>query len=225
MISEAQPGQRIRTPVGYEVVFGVPHRTAMRLSTYIQVKSGNFSSHLSPKHYIFVNGEEKLAEDVEVGDVVTTTLGDQRVDDVDVVFKGGKNLILTWSGSYFLDGVAMSTNTAVGVPRWIPNLLRYFYGMRYNIFGIPYAPVSQQVCDVTQEWKKWVVEYLLQFGAPQVLIEFLDGAVACFVAFTEPVNAFMVHSDKAVLTMAFGLVALWFRRAQVSTTGSRKAWQ
>jgi len=130
-------------------------------------------------------------------------------------------LILTWSGSYFLDGVAMSTNTAVGVPRWIPNLLRYLYGIRYNIFGIPYAPVSQQVVDVTQEWKTWVVEYLLQFGASQVLIEFLDGAVACCVALTEPVNAFKVHSHRAVPTMALGLVAFWFRRAQVSTTGRR----
>lgn len=207
-IADIVPGDRIRTPLGYEYVIGVPHRVDTELQQYIQITSSDYSTRLTGSHFIFANGIETRAKDVKVGDVITTTVGDQPVDGVQVVFDHGLNAILTWSGSYYIDGIKTSTNVDVGVWHWIPNFVRYLYGIRYYIFGIPYVPVAQSMIDVSMSWEQSMVERLMWCGAPQFVLDIFRSLVACFIALHEPVNAFAQYHTTAIVTLVLGVIGM-----------------
>lgn len=198
-ISHLRIGDRIRTPSGWEEVVVLGHAETVKASPsnlFVRITAGEYSAAFSSNHYIFVDGVEKAGGDVRVGEKIMTVAGERVIERVEHIMEAGLYDFFVPSGTYYIDGVMMSTyHDNLGIPLLVWDYYPLGYCvLRYRL-GFPVVGDGQGLFSC-----QWPVYTLLAMGVPGEWVQMLRVLTCPIIMVSEVINS--------VLTLALTKLGL-----------------
>jgi len=203
-IDEISVGQRIRTPSGFEPVAGFLHADAsVRPSYHVFATDGGASVAISDNHWLLVDGVEADPATVQLGQMLRTPNGWQRVTAISKEVYAGAYHLVTPSGLYYVDDVAASTYVA-----YIPHAAWKIFGdgyitLRYRL-GVPLMPEGQTPITIL-----WSLDVLRAMGfSHDTALTYAWPFIAGSTMATELICAVTTAAAKLVAPISGGAVSV-----------------